>query len=166
LSDGDDVRYVLTPAGRELRPIVEALGAWGVRWIGEIGDEDLDPKLLMWDMHRNVDSAAIPPGRTVVQFRFPDGPRGGRDWWLVITPSDVDVCDVDPGFDVAVTVTTSLRRMVEIWRGDIRWSDAVRAGDVQTLGPEALRRAVPRWFTLSNFAAVPRASQPLAAAAR
>src|SRR5215467_15033396 len=43
LSDGDDVRYVLTSAGMELRPIVEALGAWGVRWIGEIGDEDLDP---------------------------------------------------------------------------------------------------------------------------
>src|SRR3954467_6374623 len=33
--DGD-VRYLLTPAGHELRPVVEALGAWGTRWIGEI----------------------------------------------------------------------------------------------------------------------------------
>jgi DNA-binding HxlR family transcriptional regulator len=47
---GRDSRYVLTEAGHELRPVVEALGAWGVRWIGEIGDEDLDPKLLLWDM--------------------------------------------------------------------------------------------------------------------
>lgn len=27
--DGTQVRYVLTPAGHELRPVVEALGAWG-----------------------------------------------------------------------------------------------------------------------------------------
>ena len=82
--DGGEVRYVLTPAGRELQPVVEALGTWGIRWIGEIGDEDLDPKLLLWDMHRNVDYAAVPPGRTVVQFRFRDVPPATRDWWLVI----------------------------------------------------------------------------------
>jgi DNA-binding HxlR family transcriptional regulator len=155
-ADGTDVRYVLTPAGRELKPLVEALGAWGIRWIGEIGDEDLDPKLLLWDMHRNVDHEATPPGRTVVQFRFPDVPPNVRDWWMVITSDDADVCDADPGFGVAVTVTASLRRMVEIWRGDVGWSRALRSGAVEVRGPEALRRAVPRWFTLSAFASVPR----------
>ena len=60
------MRYVLTPAGQELRPVVEAIGMWGTRWIGELGDEDLDPKLLLWDMHRNVDHDAVPAGRTVV----------------------------------------------------------------------------------------------------
>ena len=35
--DGGDVRYVLTPTGRELQPVVAALGVWGIRWIGEIG---------------------------------------------------------------------------------------------------------------------------------
>src|SRR5512144_400998 len=65
-ADGKDVRYVRTQAGQELRPVVEALGAWGIRWIGEIGDEDLDPKLLLWDMHRHIDGQAVPPGRTVV----------------------------------------------------------------------------------------------------
>jgi DNA-binding HxlR family transcriptional regulator len=53
--DGSQVEYVLTQAGHELRPVVEALGAWGTRWIGHLGDEDLDPKLLLWDMHRSVD---------------------------------------------------------------------------------------------------------------
>jgi hypothetical protein len=87
------VRYVLTPAGHELRPVVEALGVWGTRWIGQLGDEHLDPKLLMWDMHRNIDHDAVPGGRTVVQFRFPDVPAGIRDWWLVITSGEADVCD-------------------------------------------------------------------------
>ena len=34
--------YSLTPCGQELAPVVDALGAWGVRWIPEFGDEDLD----------------------------------------------------------------------------------------------------------------------------
>jgi len=156
-ADGTDVQYVLTPAGRELRPIVEALGAWGIRWIGELGDEDLDPKLLLWDMHRNVDHTAIPKGRSVVQFSFSDVAASMRYWWLVFTSEYADVCDKDPGFPVAVRVSTSLRRMTEIWRGDATWADALRNETLQVQGAEALRRALPRWFTLPAFASVPRA---------
>jgi DNA-binding HxlR family transcriptional regulator len=153
---GSNVSYVLTPAGSELRPVVEALGSWGVRWIGELGDTDLDPKLLLWDMHRNIAHAAIPPGRTVVHFEFPDAPRKARRWWLVITDEGADVCDMDPGFEVTVTVTASLRRMVEIWRGDLTWRDALGAGLIEVEGAEAKRRALPGWFTLPAFASVPR----------
>ena len=46
--------YSLTECGKELADVVEALGAWGVRWIGELGEEDLDPHLLMWDMRRTI----------------------------------------------------------------------------------------------------------------
>jgi DNA-binding HxlR family transcriptional regulator len=155
--DGADVRYVLTEAGRELRPVVEALGVWGVRWVGELGDEDLDPRLLLWDMHRSVDSDAIPDGRTVVQFRFPDVPGKEREWWLVMhPPAEVDVCDFDPGFPVAVTVTASLRSLVRVWRGDLGWPQALRSGEVSLHGPAALRRALPGWFTLSSSARAPR----------
>ena len=48
--------YTLTTMGEELATVVEALSAWGIRWIGELGDADLDPHLLMWDMHRTVRS--------------------------------------------------------------------------------------------------------------
>jgi HxlR-like helix-turn-helix len=156
LSDGNQVRYVLTPAGWELRPVVEAFGVWGTRWIGEIGDEDLDPKLLLWDMHRNIDRALVPEGRTVVQFRFPDVAADARDWWLVITADEADVCDADPGYPVAVILTASLRRMTEIWRGDLTWAEAVKSGELEVQGPRPLRRAVSGWFTLSPFAGVPR----------
>ena len=46
--------YSLTECGQELSGVVDALGAWGVRWIGELGDDDLDPHLLMWDMQRHI----------------------------------------------------------------------------------------------------------------
>jgi hypothetical protein len=155
-AEGSDVQYVLTPAGRELSPVVEALGVWGIRWIGNLGDEDLDPKLLLWDMHRNVDHGALPAGRTVVQFLFSDVPRGTRTWWLVLTADDAEVCDADPGYDVAVTVSTRLRRLVEVWRGDLTWSQALRSGSIELDGPSELRRSLPRWFSLSSFASVPR----------
>jgi DNA-binding HxlR family transcriptional regulator len=155
-TEGTDIRYLLTPGGQELRPVVEALGIWGTRWIGELGDEDLDPKLLMWDMHRNIDHSAVPKGRTVVWFRFPDAPAKARDWWMVITANDADICDVDPGHPVAVIVSGSLRRMIEIWRGDSGWSDALRSGEIKLSGIESLRRDLPQWFKLSPFASVGR----------
>jgi hypothetical protein len=95
-----------------------------------------------------------------VQFRFPDVAAHARDWWLVITAEETDVCDIDPGFDVAVRVTASLRGLTEVWLGDRPWSEALRSGAVAVHGPEALRRAVPRWFTLSTFASVPRPPAP------
>jgi DNA-binding HxlR family transcriptional regulator len=154
--DNGEVRYVLTPAGRELQPVVEALGIWGTRWIGEIGDEDLDPKLLLWDMHRNINHDAVPAGRTVAQFTFPEIPASSRHWWLVITADDADVCDADPGYPVTVTVTASLRRMTDVWLGNLSWAEALRSGMVMIHGPEEMRRAAPRWFTLSAFAQVSR----------
>ncbi|NUT35493.1 MAG: helix-turn-helix transcriptional regulator [Hamadaea sp.] len=153
---GGEVQYLLTEAGRELEPIVVALGAWGIRWIGTLGERDLDPKLLLWDMHRNIDHDAVPPGRTVVQFRFPAAAPGLRDWWLVITPAEVDVCDADPGHEVAVTVESTLRCLTHIWMGDTTWAAAVKSGELNVSGPEEVRRALPSWFTLNGFAKVPR----------
>ncbi|SDY96376.1 transcriptional regulator, HxlR family [Micromonospora pattaloongensis] len=154
--EGTEVRYLLTPAGRELEPIVMALGAWGVRWIGKLGDQDLDPKLLLWDMRRNIAHAAVPDRRTVVQFRFHAVAPRLRDWWLVITPTDADVCDSDPGHEVAVVVTASLRCLIAVWRGDLPWLDALRSGDLEIHGPEDLRRALPTWFKPTVYSSVPR----------
>jgi len=93
-----------------------------------------------------------------VHFDFPDAPRRVRRWWLIISKEGAAVCDIDPGYEVAVSVTASLRRMVEVWRGDVRWSDAVGRGILEVDGPEAKRRALPGWFTLPVFASVPRPS--------
>ena len=74
----------------------------------------------------------------------------------MIAAGEADVCDIDPGHDVAVTVTADLRALVQVWMGDLGWAAALRGGAVEVSGPEALRRAAPGWFTLSPFAAVPR----------
>ena len=154
--DGAEVRYVLTPAGRELRAVVESVGTWGVRWMGTLGDEDLDPKLLMWDMHRNVDHSAVEDPPEVVSFVFDDVTGAARHWWIVIERDDADVCDIDPERPVSVTVTAGLRALTQVWRGDTTWAGALRAGTVTVDGPSAARRAVPAWFAPTGLARVVR----------
>jgi DNA-binding HxlR family transcriptional regulator len=93
--EGSEIRYLLTPAGQELSTVVDAVGTWGARWIGELGDRDLDPRLLLWDMRRNVDHTAVPDGRTVLYFRFPEVRGTAGRWWLVLTRGEADLCDQD-----------------------------------------------------------------------
>lgn len=131
---GNRVEYVLTEAGEELGPVVEALGEWGIRWIPELGDEDLDPHLLVWDLHRSVDRSAVPDGRTVVRFCFTDVAKDARDWWLVIKPDEVDVCDEDPGYGVDVAAECDLRTLIRVWRGERSWA-VLTAGDAPPVTP-------------------------------
>jgi DNA-binding HxlR family transcriptional regulator len=148
--------YSLTECGKELADVVEALGAWGVRWVGELGEEDLDPHLLMWDMRRTIPIEAWPRARTTLAFHL-DGvaPKASR-WWLVVSDGEADVCDFDPGFEVAGTIQTSLRALTRIWRGDVSWSHAQLDGSVTVSGPADVRRAIPSWICQSTLAGVPR----------
>jgi DNA-binding HxlR family transcriptional regulator len=155
-AEGGRSTYTLTRCGEELRPVVEALGAWGVRWIGELGEEDLDPHLLMWDVRRTVPVHAWPRGRTVLAFRFTDVPPKNGRWWLCVSGDEVDLCDYDPGYEVTGTVESSLRTLTEIWRGDRPWIQALRNGLVSVEGPRSLDRQVPLWLGQSTLAAVPR----------
>jgi len=148
--------YTLTPAGQELVGVVDALATWGTRWIGDLGEADLDPHLLMWDIHRTIPIDSWPRSRTTVAFHL-DGvaPKASR-WWLVVADGEVDVCDFDPGYDVAGTVQTSLRTLTRIWRGDVGWSHALLDGTAAVSGPAEVRRAIPSWIGQGTKAAVPR----------
>jgi DNA-binding HxlR family transcriptional regulator len=148
--------YTLTPCGKELVDVVEALGAWSVRWIGDLGDRDLDPHLLMWDIRRTIPIEEWPRSRTTLAFHL-DGvaPKASR-WWLVVADGEADVCDFDPGYEVTGTIETSLRTLTRIWRGDIGWSHALLEGTAAISGPADARRAVPTWVGQATLAAVPR----------
>jgi DNA-binding HxlR family transcriptional regulator len=148
--------YSLTECGKELADVVDALGAWGVRWIGELGEEDLDPHLLMWDMRRTIPIESWPRARTALAFHFDDVTPKASRWWLVVSDGEADVCDFDPGFEVAGTIETSLRTLTRIWRGDAGWAHAQVDGNVMVSGPADVRRSVATWIGQSTLAAVPR----------
>ena len=142
--------YSLTPAGLELRPVVEMLGAWGHRWArSSLNKGDLDAGLLMWDMRRTVDPAVFPNYRIVVQFEYPDAPKGGRDWWLVSENGEIDLCLRDPGHDVDIVIKCSLKTMTEIWICQQQFRNAVKHGDIKVTGDSKLASKLQDWLRSS-----------------
>ncbi|HEY9325180.1 MAG TPA: helix-turn-helix domain-containing protein [Candidatus Limnocylindria bacterium] len=147
---GRGFTYHLTPAGEELRPVVQALGAWGYRWGGaDLPSTQLDPVLLMWFIRRRVQIQALRRARTVVRFDFR---RPRRSFWLRIEPPAVDLCFTDEGFDVALAVDADLAALTAVWLGRMRLAEAIDTGSVRLDGDEVARALFSRWFGLSRFA--------------
>ncbi|TIO06990.1 helix-turn-helix domain-containing protein [Mesorhizobium sp.] len=148
------LEYQLTPAGRDLKPVIEAIGIWGQRWFeADVSLQHLDPSLLMWDMHRNLDPSLLPPRRCVIRFLYPELPAARRQWWLLIEPgAEVDLCSVDPGFDVDLYVTTDLRTMTAIWMGLTTVRKAMSEGKLLLTGDRQVASHMQTWLGLSPFA--------------
>lgn len=146
--------YELTPAGLEVAPIVEAVGAWGQRWVDpELSLQHLDAQLLMWDMRRNLDLSPMPARRSVIQVQYPEQPPGLRSWWLVVAPGEaVDLCGVDPGFDVDLYVACDLRTMTAIWMGVETVRIAMAGERLRVVGDRQLASQMQTWLGLSPFA--------------
>jgi DNA-binding HxlR family transcriptional regulator len=145
--------YRLTEAGEDLRPVIVSLGNWGQRWIeSSLSLKNLDPSLLMWDMRRNIAVASFPERRCTVQFVYPELMAGRNTWWLVIERGDVDLCSVDPGFEIDLYVSGSLRSMTAVWMGHVTLKSEVDAGRILLTGDRTLSRSMHNWLGLSPFA--------------
>src|SRR5262245_16712207 len=154
---GRTLEYRLTSAGRDLEPVVQAIGEWGATWsITEPRAEELDSYLLTVWMARHVDRQQLPPGRTVIRFDF-RGPK--RRYWMVLEPSEVSVCLQHPGFDVDLEVTVDTATLYRVYLGQAELSGAIRGGQLTMNGPRALQRGFRQWFTWSAFAPASRSAQ-------
>lgn len=150
--------YHLTPAGRELGPIVEAIGIWGHRWTETKPQlERLDAGLLMWDMRRRLQIDVLPPRRNVIQFIYPERPEGERNWWIVVDPkTGADLCAIEPGFDVDLYVRTDLRTMTAIWMGIETMGTATSDNRLTLIGTPDLQKNMASWLGLHVYAGLPR----------
>ncbi len=146
--------YRLTPMGRELEPVVEDVAIWGQKWArGQMTDEELDVELLMWDIHRRIETKSLPDGETVLAFTFSDLDKY-KSWWLVVSRDDVDLCTQDPGKDVDLYISTDLRTMVEVWQGDTDLQVALTQDRILATGSTRLIRGMADWLGLCVYADV------------
>jgi DNA-binding HxlR family transcriptional regulator len=151
---GRTLEYRLTPAGRDLQPVVQAIGEWGATWsVTEPRPEELDPYLLIVWMARHVDRRRLPANRTVVQFDFRD-PKGR--YWMVLEPTEVSVCLQHPGFDVDLGVSVDTTTLYRVYLGRAELGGAMQAGQLALRGPRALQHGFGQWFTWSAFAPASR----------
>lgn len=147
--------YHLTPAGKELFPVLETMGAWAQRWMRHenVEDEKLDANVLMWDVRRRVVSGRLPSrDRYVTEFQFTGAGRGHRGYWLVFAHGEVDLCYKHPGFDIDLYVYTPLRTLTQVWLGHITMAEAQRSGSLRFEGSAREIAAFRSWFALSLFA--------------
>lgn len=149
--------YHFSDAGHELKPVIEALGGWGVRWaFDDPKPEELDAGLLVWKIHQRIDRDRLPDQRLVVEFDFTGG--GGRRVWLVLDPREVSVCVTPPRFEADLIVRADLSLFYRVWLGRLDYATAMRSGQIVVEGPPTLARQLPRWFLWSPMAPVVRSA--------
>jgi DNA-binding HxlR family transcriptional regulator len=150
------VEYKLTEAGNELRGVVMALGVWGQRWVDSSASlRNLDPTFLMSGIRRHVVPASLPARRCTVQFIYPElseGRKARKSWWLVTDGGQVDLCVVDPGYDVDLYVSSSLRSMTAVWMGASTLKAEIEAGNISLTGDATVARSMEKWLGESPFA--------------
>ncbi len=150
--DRKNYDYFLTPAGKELTPIIEHLATWGMRWArGQLSDDELDVEFLMWDIQRRLQTDKLPDGETILCFIFDDLTQF-KNWWLVVRNGEVDLCTENPDKDVDLYISTSLRNLVQIWEGDIDIKAAQRNELLKTHGDTQLSKTLPEWLGICLYA--------------
>ena len=154
-ADGNSKRagYHLTAAGMDLFGVIRGLGEWGQKWVNhDIGQDEVDPAYLVWDMHRRVEVDLLPPDRVVVQMTF-SGARTG-DYWLILERPEPSACMQDPGFDVDVFVVADTVAIHKAWMGMASFDEYVEEGLIELFGLASHVNAFPTWFKFSVFAGV------------
>lgn len=152
--------YHLTPAGRDLFPMIEGMGLWAQRWLRHrlVDAANLDPDLLMWDIRRTVLARRAPADeRYVTEFQLSGVPAARRRYWLVFERGDADLCYKPPGFEVDLFVAASLRVLTRIWLGHVGIDAALRDESLRLDGSRRDIAAFRSWFALSPFAPAGRA---------
>lgn len=146
--------YFLTPAGKELTPIVEHLATWGMRWArGQLSEDELDVEFLMWDIQRRLQIEKLPDGETIFCFIFDDLTQF-KNWWLVVRNGEVDLCTENPDKDVDLYISTTLRNLVQIWEGDIDIKAAQHKELLKTHGNSQLAKTLREWLGICLYADV------------
>ncbi len=147
VGDGRRSEYELTDAGRDLTRVLDAMGAWGVRWlVPHRRPSEIDPDGLMQWIRRHVILGELPTRRVVIRFELVG--RSRRYFWLIMRSGEASLCPEHPGFEEDVFVTAHPIDLYRLVVGQQSLAQAMDEGAVRVDGPPVLVRSLPRWFLL------------------
>ncbi|MFF0338441.1 winged helix-turn-helix transcriptional regulator [Kribbella sp. NPDC004875] len=147
--DGRAVTYQLTEMGQALRPVLDAMGQWGARWL-EIEPGHLEPAYVLWATMKLVDVDRIPDGTTVVKFELLDRPADTH--WLILRRPQPELCVRPSGYVEDLICRTDAATLVDLHLKRLGYAAALRANRVELIGPPPLTRKFRFWFRSSPFA--------------
>jgi len=144
---GKGTEYRLTEAGRDLTLILDALGAWGIRWlVPQKRPSEIDPSGLMQWIQRHATLQELPARRVVIKFELLG--RSRRDFWLLVPTGEVSLCPEHPGFEEDLVVAALPVDLYKVVAGQRSLAQAMEEGTVRVEGSPAHVRSAPRWFRL------------------
>lgn len=119
--------YELTDYGRELEPVVLALGAWGFKAMGEPrGEQIITPDSMTMDLRtafRPEVAASLPSTGYAARF-------GGAELLIRVDGSTLDVTRGDGPVDLAFATGPEIRRLIS---GELAPDRAIETGVVKVL---------------------------------
>lgn len=153
VGDDDHPEYHMTPAGENLRPIIKQLGVWGKQWIQrQVAEDELDARLLMWDLHRRINKEQLPPDPVVVHVYVPDAAEDPQNFWLLLEKDSVDLCLEEPAQERDLYVRADLETFTKVWLGDLGLRNVLKENTIEGRGRPELRTQFPDWVGLNTFA--------------
>ena len=151
--------YFPTKSCSELLPIIKSLGDWGMRWArSNLTEKDYDVELLMLYLKRSINPENLIGNETVIRFKFTDI-KDYPNWWMLVKGNEVDLCVNDPGKEVDVYFTTTVKTMAGIWMGDTSYKKAIANDELKLVGPKALTKDISNWMQSSVFTDISPASE-------
>jgi alkyl sulfatase BDS1-like metallo-beta-lactamase superfamily hydrolase len=131
-----------------------SLGEWGLKWAkSHLTDEDYDVEFLMHYLRLSIVPERLPAAETVLKFKFLDI-DDNPNWWLLVKSEEIDICIKDPGKNVDMFFTTTVRLMSEVWMGQRTYREVISSEDLMVVGNAQLMRTIPLWLTNSPFSKV------------
>jgi DNA-binding HxlR family transcriptional regulator len=146
---GRGATFRLTDMGQALRPVCDAMGQWGARWL-EIQPHHLDPAYVLWATLKLVDVDRLPAGTTVVRVTL--GGDAPENYWLILRRPQPELCTRGVGYVEDLVCETDARTLVELHLGRLTYARARRTKQLRLDGPAPLTRQFPTWFRTSPFA--------------
>ncbi|WP_156927571.1 winged helix-turn-helix transcriptional regulator [Leisingera methylohalidivorans] len=148
------VEYLRTQAAVELEPIIDVLGKWAYR-NADSSEEvcNAEPGAFVWNLRRSIDAEALPARRVVIKLHFPDQPKTEQNYWITARPrAPVDVCYIDPGYDIDLYITCELAILVSVYFGYSSLTREIENDRINLIGKASIARSIDRWLILSSFA--------------
>jgi DNA-binding HxlR family transcriptional regulator len=143
--------YELTPAGRDLEPVCEALGTWGARWL-DAAPAELDPGVLLWAICKSMDPEQLPEERVVIRVSLRDAPE--QRFWLLIQRPEPEVCRKPPGFDEDLALKSDTEWLARWHMGRVTLGQAMHSRRIEVNGPRRLVRELAKWGGQTPFASI------------
>ena len=143
--------YQLTPSGKNLMPVIQEMGKWGMsHFYDSLTENELDAEHLMRDIGMTIVPSALPDQETMICFDFRDLREKSR-WFLKVSGGKSELCDGPTGEDLDVNIITTLSVFTQVWLGGMSLAAALSAGDMKVEALPIYTRRISEWLGLCPF---------------